>query len=172
MTNRHYVCLDSVLCTPHINVAIDDDGKPVLRTDNPHSVKRYVSKLYSGWEDDDTTRLLKRQTYQNLMEIGGAPLKLNKFTRRHKYGQDRAYLGYQVYDKRTGKAHPLLESALVWMYHHPKELIMAGEDIDHIDGNPLNNDISNLQKITRKENIAKRGGAKNQFYYIGKGEKN
>ena len=41
------------------------------------------------------------------------------------------------------------EHRLIFLYHHgylPKE-------IDHIDGNPSNNDISNLRDVTHKENL-------------------
>lgn len=41
--------------------------------------------------------------------------------------------------------------------------IPAGYDIDHIDNNSLNNDISNLRLLTRKENLAKRGRGINQY---------
>lgn len=47
-----------------------------------------------------------------------------------------------------------------------KEPIPDGYDIDHIDGDTLNNDLSNLQMLSRKENLAKRKGAKNQWAYI------
>ena len=36
-------------------------------------------------------------------------------------------------------------------------------DVDHIDNNSQNNDLSNLQLSTRKENLAKREGFKNQW---------
>lgn len=36
-------------------------------------------------------------------------------------------------------------------------------DVDHIDGNSINNDISNLRLLTRKENLAKRKGYKCQW---------
>lgn len=46
----------------------------------------------------------------------------------------------------------------VWGPPKPSEK----HEIDHIDGNPLNNHISNLQWVTHKENMAKRG-----FYLTG-----
>lgn len=36
-------------------------------------------------------------------------------------------------------------------------------DVDHIDGNSINNDINNLQLLTRKENLARRKGYKCQW---------
>lgn len=41
---------------------------------------------------------------------------------------------------------------VIWEYYYGK--IPAGYDIHHIDHNPLNNDISNLQMLTKKEHAA------------------
>lgn len=90
--------------------------------------------------------------------------------KKHKYGKTMFYYYYSLTDSRTGKNLTLPVSNLVWMYHHPNEEIPDGYDIDHINGDSLDDRIENLQCITRKENLAKRKGAKNQFDYI-KGRK-
>ena len=50
-----------------------------------------------------------------------------------------------------------------FIYIWYKGSIPAGYDVDHIDNDSLNNDISNLQLLTRKENLAKRGKGINQY---------
>lgn len=87
-------------------------------------------------------------------------------TKAHKYGKTMRYQYYSLTDSRTGKSLSLPVSNLVWMYHHPNEEIPDGYDIDHINGDSLDDRIENLQCITRKENLAKRKGAKNQYDYI------
>lgn len=52
-----------------------------------------------------------------------------------------------------GKKHFLVHRVIWEAFNGP---IPEGYDIDHIDGNPHNNAISNLQAITHKENIQKR----------------
>lgn len=54
-------------------------------------------------------------------------------------------------------------SHLVWFLHHgewPEE----GMTIDHIDDNPFNNSISNLQELTLQDNHLKRRGKTNNRY--------
>lgn len=50
-----------------------------------------------------------------------------------------------------------------FLYAWYKGEVPAGYDVDHIDDNTLNNDLSNLQLLTHAENIKKRGGGKNQY---------
>lgn len=57
---------------------------------------------------------------------------------------------------------------LVYVYFGPEEELDPSLDIDHIDNNPFNNDITNLKPITRSENIAKRLYNYNQWFYINK----
>ena len=57
------------------------------------------------------------------------------------------------------KAYPLHRLVYAWFIGY----VPANMDVDHIDGDTLNNDLSNLQLLTRKENLAKREGFKNQW---------
>lgn len=41
--------------------------------------------------------------------------------------------------------------------------IEYGEQIDHIDNNPLNNTLDNLQALTQKDNLKKKGISRNQY---------
>ena len=65
----------------------------------------------------------------------------------------RGYLAVNL--RKDGKQckkriHQLL--AIVFLNHVPNGFTMV---VDHIDNNPLNNDLSNLQVITHRENISK-----------------
>lgn len=57
------------------------------------------------------------------------------------------------------KAYPLHRLLYAWYIGY----VPANMDVDHIDNNSLNNDLSNLQLSTRKDNLAKREGFKNQW---------
>lgn len=50
---------------------------------------------------------------------------------------------------------------LVYAWYHGETPV--GYDIDHINGDSLDNDINNLRPITRKENLAKRHGHKCKY---------
>ena len=79
------------------------------------------------------------------------------------------------YHKRSGKmkwywivgfsdngkpiAYPLHRLLYAWYIGY----VPANMDVDHIDNNSQNNDLSNLQLSTRKDNLAKREGFKNQW---------
>ena len=92
-------------------------------------------------------------------------------TCKHKHGKDKQYPVIAVYDpelykdqKSRGKDCPgmrlLLLSRVVYAWFH--EICPAEYDVDHIDNNPFNNSISNLQLLTRKQNLNRREG-RNQY---------
>lgn len=76
------------------------------------------------------------------------PIRLTK----HPYGKTMRYQSIELswYGKRTNlQAHRIIYAFL-------KGDIPEGYDVDHIDGNTLNNRRENLQLLTRKENLLKR----------------
>ena len=85
---------------------------------------------------------------------------------KHKHGKDKKYPVIMIYDPKlfqeqrrtnykykTGQLSILL-SRVVYAWFN--EVCPSEYDVDHIDNNPYNNDISNLQLLTRKENLARR----------------
>lgn len=58
----------------------------------------------------------------------------------------RVYLG-----RVDGKPKYMQRSHWVWNQHHPDDPVQPGEHIHHIDHNKLNDDISNLRKLSATE---------------------
>lgn len=81
-------------------------------------------------------------------------LKQTISVKNHKYGKQCVYILVCPWDYETGKRIPMTLQRIVYMYF--KGDIPEKFDIDHIDGDSLNNLPSNLQALTRKENLAKR----------------
>lgn len=108
--------------------------------------------------------------------VHGTKKNPTKLTTKHKYGNNVTYLAIALQDysrkvptvqkvlRKSGK----LYTAPSWAYAVKTvplgRLVMAwykGEvpgdmDVDHIDGDPFNNNIENLQIISRRENLARR----------------
>lgn len=79
---------------------------------------------------------------------------------RHKYGKTMRYsiFAFSV----NGKARNFPAHRLLWAWFHG--VAPAGMDIDHINGDSLDNRLENLQCITHEENLRKRYGCgNNQF---------
>lgn len=74
-------------------------------------------------------------------------------------GNQKKYHMLSKYSK--GKTITVLWHRAVWAWFN--DVAPSNMDVDHIDNNPFNNSISNLQLLTREENLAKRGGFKNQW---------
>ena len=78
-------------------------------------------------------------------------LKHNSITIHHK---NRNYIFHQIMLYKNGKKNHFLVSRLVWTSFNDN--IPNGYDVDHIDNNPENNRLDNLQLLTRSENLKKR----------------
>lgn len=85
---------------------------------------------------------------------------------KHKYGKDKKYPVIAIYDpaihkeyfnknkNRASGTRIFLVSRVVYAWFHG--LCPGDYDVDHIDNDPYNNSVDNLQLLTRKENLAKR----------------
>ena len=101
-----------------------------------------------------------------LVKRNGKKLTRHPTDARKKYGKTITYLYYSLYmGKVDGKVKQtnLLEHVAVWLWF--KGDIPDGLDLDHIDNDKFNNDIDNLQLLTRKENLRKRGIGHNQYTF-------
>jgi len=65
----------------------------------------------------------------------------------------KGYLQVRLFNKQTPKGRLLYVHRLVYQTFVGE--IPEGKEIDHIDGNPHNNCIDNIQVITRRENMVK-----------------
>lgn len=63
--------------------------------------------------------------------------------------------------KLDGKFKTYTLSNIAWIYCNGN--IPKGYDVDHIDGNTFDNSLSNLQLLSREDNLHKRTGKKNQY---------
>lgn len=91
-----------------------------------------------------------------------------------KSGNDKFYPVVQFYDKAYRKyqlekgviangCRAIPVNRVVWAWF--KGVCPGDLDVDHIDNNPFNNAIVNLQLLTRGENIRKRGKGRNQYNF-------
>lgn len=103
-----------------------------------------------------TTLILEPETgtFQRLLK-NGEPLKTTP------YRTNRGYIYINIGAKKSVAVHRL-------MWEHVNGPIPEGMEIDHIDGNPSNNKISNLRCVTRIQNSQNRHRAsrKNKTSYV------
>ncbi len=99
-------------------------------------------------------------------------IKPSVIYKKHPFGKTVSYKAYLFHE--NGKAYTISEHRLVYAWF--KDDIPAKYDVDHIDGDTMNNSLDNLQLLTRKENLAKRtltqSEIMNLYYSVKKGEQN
>ena len=80
-------------------------------------------------------------------------LKITNATRKHVYRPNKKYPKVSFTARSYGKFNiPLSRLLYAWFVGE----IPDGYVVDHIDNDPYNNDIDNLQILTIEENLAKR----------------
>ena len=98
---------------------------------------------------------------------GVREIKQQIIVSKHKYGLEKLYIYLTLFIDTINDGKQRLFGLHNVIYAWYKGELPLGYDVDHIDNNPLNNNIDNLQLLTHEENLKKRSikGA-NQWYYI------
>lgn len=129
-----YELTREILDENQIRIEFDSDNQPIV-------IQQYIKNIRNRSKDWNTNRTILEENVE------------------HPYG--KPYKAKLVNVKINGKSQTFVLSNLVWVYFFGK--IPKGYDIDHINEDPLDNRLDNLQLLTRKENLAKRGHSVNQY---------
>ena len=99
---------------------------------------------------------------------GVKEVKQHLIITNHKYGKEKSYIYVSLIIERLSGRHrqtPIGLHNVIYAWY--KGEVPLGYEVDHIDNDPFNNNIDNLQLLTRKENLQKRPiKGVNQWYYI------
>ena len=100
----------------------------------------------------DTWTILRNWYKNNTGRKELRTIKVQNATCPHKFTEDKHYpiISFSMKQKR----YSLSLSKFLYAWFNGK--VPAGYDVDHIDNNPFNNSLDNLQLLTRYENIHKR----------------
>lgn len=120
-----------------------------------------ITKSRQVLEEDFRIVFENDKFYQQTKKVGLKEVKPFINMKTHKYGKTMCYELVCLYNYRTHKTTLMSYHAFLYAWH--KGEVPAGYDVDHIDGDSLNNHIDNLQLLTRKENLAKRYAQANQY---------
>ena len=94
-------------------------------------------------------------------------LKNHVVTKKRKYGGCKSYLYVPVMIERLKDVKKRIYIGLhTVIYAWYKGEVQLGYDIDHLDNNPFNNNIDNLELVTHAENMRRRKLNINHWYYI------
>lgn len=98
---------------------------------------------------------------------GVREIKQQIIVSKHKYGLEKLYIYLTLFIDTINDGKQRLFGLHNVIYAWYKGELPLGYDVDHIDNNPLNNNIDNLQLLTHEENLQKRSiKGVNQWYYI------
>jgi hypothetical protein len=121
-----------------------------------YGTKDYFKSL--GIIDVDENGFIVAFTRQNK---GVKFLKAYKTTKKHKFGNDREYMIVTLWDRLKNRYVTTTLHRLIWIWN--KGIIPKGYEVDHKDNNTLNNNLDNLQLLSKKENLRKKDIGRNQY---------
>lgn len=98
--------------------------------------------------------------YHTSKKCGKVKLKITPIYQKKMFGKDLVYLktGWMHNITKKPQCFTLQRILYAWFFGEVPE----GYDVDHIDGNTLNNSLDNYRLLTRSENVKKRKTAGNQ----------
>lgn len=113
-------------------------------------------------EDDEVTAV----RFNKKGKMITTTIPICQFVRQHKYTQPKVYPGIQIMDNVTKRNKSIALGRLKYAWFIGE--VPEGMVVDHIDNDPFNNKLENLQLLSAGENIAKRFkdnplGCSNQF---------
>ena len=120
---------------------------------------------------ENDKRLIEASIHYTIAECGrlariSTPYKIDKRTKTgvgfdHFSGR---YMGFNHAHEKGGKQFRIYSHRMIYFLHHG----VLPCEVDHIDGNPLNNSIPNLRSATRSQNnMNKRSHKGSSSKYLG-----
>lgn len=103
----------------------------------------------------------KKRIKHTLDEEYSAVEGLNVLIRTENGFSQRRYIRL----KRNSGTHLVTYARYVWNQNHPNNIVKRNEEIHHADGNAMNDDISNLVKLKKKEHAALHQVKENENVY-------
>ena len=104
--------------------------------------------------------LLKPVTATKKSRFKEQKYKIINIYDRELYLKQKEQYGKYIPGKVLGM-HGFVLSRVIYAWFHG--VCPGNMDVDHKDGDSLNNNLDNLQLLTRQENLAKRKGYRNQY---------
>lgn len=119
-------------------------------------MRKSITKTKKYLEEAFRLKYIDGKFYQDKPKAGLVEVKPYIIEKKHPYGKTIKYLYAMVYNYETHKYSLFTYHTIFYVWF--KGDVPAGYDVDHIDGDSLNNNPDNLQILSRKENLAKRSG--------------
>lgn len=126
-------------------------GKPVYQLDEDKEIiKKYCEKM-DGEDEDLEWKEVKVEGYKIIFVSNTGTVKDNKGKIKKQTLNNSGYLNVQIrseekYKSKAFRVHILVAKGFLGEHENPKI------EINHKDGNKLNNNIKNLEYVTHKEN--------------------
>ena len=122
---------------------------------------KYVTKSKKYLEDKCKVKYIDGKFYQDKPHAGMKELKPFTIMKNHKYGKTVTYEYIVPYNYEKHKPTIMSYHSFLYAWHNGE--VPKGYDVDHIDGDTLNNSLENLQILPHTENIRKRSKGANQY---------